>query len=136
MSMALSGTFSGAGSAGGALTRTLRSVLNAQAVDALRARVRAEVDDGHSLAAQFALGMHGEIVGADSFGTARPDSRFVIFSATKTIVAMALLPHLADGSIELTAPVARYLPEFGGERQGRRHRLCSCSRCRAASRRP
>ena len=94
-------------------------MLNAQAVDALRARVRAEIDDGHSLAAQFALGMHGEIVGADSFGEARPGSRFVIFSATKTIVAMALLPHLADGSIELTAPVARYLPEFGANGKAR-----------------
>ena len=29
------------------------------------------------------------------------------------MVAMALLPHLADGSVELTAPVARYLPGFG-----------------------
>ena len=26
---------------------------------------------------------------------------------------MSLLPHLADGSVELTAPVARYLPGFG-----------------------
>ena len=33
--------------------------------------------------------------------------------ATKTIVATALLPHLADGSVALTAPVARYLPGFG-----------------------
>ena len=88
-------------------------MLNAAAVNALRDRVHAEIDDGHSQAAQFALGLHGEIVEAASFGTAGPDSRFVIFSATKTIVAMALLPHLADGSIELTAPVARYLPGFG-----------------------
>jgi CubicO group peptidase (beta-lactamase class C family) len=88
-------------------------VLNAHAVNALRARIQEEIDDGHSLAAQFALGMHGEIVETGSFGAATPDSRFVIFSATKTIVATALLPHLADGSVELTAPVARYVPGFG-----------------------
>ena len=88
-------------------------MFNAHAVNALRARIQAEIDDGHSLAAQFALGMRGEIVETGSFGTASPESRFVIFSATKTMVAMALLPHLADGSVELTAPVARYVPGFG-----------------------
>jgi CubicO group peptidase (beta-lactamase class C family) len=88
-------------------------VLNPVAVDALRSRVQAEIDDGHSQAAQFALGLNGEIVAAEAFGSATADTRFVIFSATKTIVAMSLLPHLADGSVELTAPVARYLPGFG-----------------------
>ena len=76
--------------------------------------MQAEIDDGHSLAAQFAIGLNSEIVAFDSFGAARQDSRFVIFSATKAIVAMALLPHLADGSLDLMAPVAAYLPEFGG----------------------
>ena len=88
-------------------------MLNPAAVNALRSRIQAEIDDGHSQAAQFALGLNGEVVAAESFGTATADSRFVIFSATKAIVAMSLLPHLADGSVELTAPVARYLPGFG-----------------------
>jgi CubicO group peptidase (beta-lactamase class C family) len=88
-------------------------VLNANAVNALRNRIRAEIDEGHSEAAQFALGSNGEIVATESFGTATDDSRFVIFSATKTMVAMALLPHLADGTVELTAPVERYVPGFG-----------------------
>jgi CubicO group peptidase (beta-lactamase class C family) len=87
-------------------------VLDDDAVNSLRDRIEAEIDDGHSRAAQFALGLRGEIVATASFGTAGSESRFVIFSATKTIVAMALLPYLADGSIELTAPVARYLPGF------------------------
>jgi CubicO group peptidase (beta-lactamase class C family) len=93
-------------------------VLLPQAVDALRHRIQAEIDDGHSLAAQYALGLHGEVVAGASFGTAQADSRFVIFSATKAIVAMALLPHLADHSVELTAPVARYLPEFADNGKG------------------
>jgi CubicO group peptidase (beta-lactamase class C family) len=88
-------------------------VLHSQAVDALSHRIQAEIDGGGSLAAQFALGLDGEIVAGGSFGFARAESRFVIFSATKTMVAMALLPHFADGTLELTAPVARYLPEFG-----------------------
>ena len=89
-------------------------MLNANAVNALRNRIRAEIDEGHSEAAQFALGLEGEVVATESFGTATDNSRFVIFSATKTMVAMALLPHLADGTVELTAPVDRYVPGFGG----------------------
>jgi CubicO group peptidase (beta-lactamase class C family) len=89
------------------------AVVIASAVNALRDRIQAEIDDGHSQAAQFAIGLDGEIVAGESFGTATADSRFVIFSATKALVAMAMLPYLADGSIELTAPVARYLPGFG-----------------------
>ncbi len=111
--MSVTAPFVGAFEFAAGPTRTLRTVLNAAAVNALRSRIQAEIDDGHSHAAQFAIGLHGEVVAGDSFGTARPDSRFVIFSATKTLVAMALLPHLADGSVELTAPVARYIPEFG-----------------------
>ena len=94
-------------------------MLNTAAVNALRDRIRAEIDDGHSNAAQFAIGLQGEIAAAESFGTATPASRFVIFSATKVMVAMSLLPHLADGTIELTAPVARYLPGFGDN--GKQH---------------
>lgn len=88
-------------------------MLNTAAVNALRDRIQAEIDGGNLQAAQFAIGMHGEIVAEASFGSAQPESRFVIFSATKTLVAMALLPFLADGSVELTAPVARYVPGFG-----------------------
>lgn len=83
------------------------------AVARLEARIQQEIDSERSLAAQYAIALDGEIVAGATFGAATPDHRFVIFSATKTIVAMAVLPHLADGSLELTAPVARYLPEFG-----------------------
>ena len=76
-------------------------------------RIDQELDDGNVTAAQVAVGLHGEVVAMRSFGAASDDSRFLIYSATKPLVAMALLPHLAAGTIELTAPVARYLPEFG-----------------------
>ena len=83
------------------------------AIARLEARIQQEIDTERSLAAQYAIAVDGEVVTGATFGAATPDHRFVIFSATKTIVAMAVLPHLADGSLELTAPVARYLPEFG-----------------------
>ncbi len=88
--------------------------LDAAAVERLTARVQREVDEGHSTAAQFAIGLDDEIVAGASFGTATDDTRFVIYSATKTIVAMALLPHFASGALDLLAPVARYIPSFEG----------------------
>lgn len=89
------------------------TTIDAAAVDALRARIGQEIDTGRSAAAQFALGLHGEVVAAGSFGAATDDSRFVMFSATKALVAMALLPHLESGELELLSPVAAYLPGFG-----------------------
>lgn len=88
------------------------------AVSRLAARIAEEVDTGRSGAAQFALGLHGEIVAAGAHGAAGDTSRFVMFSATKTLVAMALLPHLAAGELDLLAPVAAYLPEFGERGKG------------------
>ena len=46
------------------------SSLDARAVAALAARTKHEVESGASTAAQFAIGLHGEIVAAQSFGTA------------------------------------------------------------------
>lgn len=89
------------------------TTLSRTGLDALYARVQREIDDGHTGAAQLAIGLGGEVVAARSFGSANDDSRFVIFSATKAVVAMALLPHFADGTLELTRPVAHYIPAFG-----------------------
>jgi CubicO group peptidase (beta-lactamase class C family) len=89
------------------------SSIDERSVARLSAHVADQVERGSLRAAQFALALDGDIVATESFGSATPEHRFVIFSATKTITALALLPHLADGSLELTAPVAAYLPEFG-----------------------
>ena len=95
------------------MTPLQRTGLPAAALDALYDGIEAEVAGGSISAAQVAIGLDGDVVASRSFGSATDDSRFVIFSATKALVAMTLLPHLADGSLELTAPVAQYIPEFG-----------------------
>jgi CubicO group peptidase (beta-lactamase class C family) len=87
--------------------------LDADMLAALHARIQREIDEGRSLAAQFAIGLHGEIVASSAFGTATDASRFVMFSATKTIVAMALLPHFEDGTLDLTTRVTELVPGFG-----------------------
>lgn len=80
---------------------------------ALHARIQHDVDNGNVTAAQIAIARHGELLAFQSYGNATDATRFILFSATKPLVAMALLPHLADGSLDLTTPVARYIPEFG-----------------------
>lgn len=87
--------------------------LSRTGLDALVARIQQEVDHGLVTSAQMAIGLDGEVVEFRSFGAASDTDHFVIFSSTKALVAMALLPHLADGSLELTRPVAHYLQAFG-----------------------
>ena len=87
--------------------------LSATGLDALYERIQHEVDAGHVSAAQVAIGLDGDVAATRSFGDASDDSRFVIFSSTKTLVAMALLPHFADASLDLTERVAHYIPAFG-----------------------
>lgn len=88
------------------------SDVDARALERLLERAAAEVDAGHCTAAQLALAHRGEVVASASFGRATDDTRFVIFSATKALVAFATAPLLADGRLDVTRPVAQYVPEF------------------------
>ena len=87
--------------------------LSPNGLQALNARIQNEVDNGHITAGQVAIAHNGEILAFRSFGAANNETRFILFSATKLLVAMALLPNLADGTLDLTTPVATYIPEFG-----------------------
>lgn len=81
-------------------------------VDRLLTRVQREVDEGLSPAVQVAIGYQGEVVLDETFG-APADSRFVVFSATKGLVAGAFWQLIDRGDVEVAAPVASYLPAFG-----------------------
>ena len=89
------------------------SSLSPTGLQALVGRVEHELEVGHISSAQMAIGLGGDVVAFQAFGSATIDDSFVIFSATKALVAMALLPHFADGTLDLTTPVATYLPSFG-----------------------
>ena len=87
--------------------------LASNCLPALHARIQDDVDNGNVTAAQFAIARDGELLDFRSYGNADDSTRFILFSATKPLVAMALLPHFADGTLDLTTPVAHYVPEFG-----------------------
>jgi len=83
------------------------------AIAKLVERARREVDEGFLPSCQIALGYRGEIIAAETFGDARPDDRYCIFSATKPFVASTAWTLIADGSLRTENRVVEYFPEFG-----------------------
>lgn len=91
---------------------TARTALDATALGTLRDRVRREVDDGLSPAVQFAVARDGEVVHLESFGEARDDTRFAVFSCTKAVIGAAVWQLLGEGALELDSPVVELVPAF------------------------
>jgi CubicO group peptidase (beta-lactamase class C family) len=88
-------------------------------VKRLMDRARREIDEGFLPSCQIALGFEGEIVAAETFGDARPDDRYCIFSATKPFVASTVWTLITEGALRVEAPVVAYFPEFGAN--GKEH---------------
>jgi len=82
-------------------------------LDALLTRAHREVDAGILPSCQVAVAQNGEIVAFEAIGDATTDTRYVIFSATKAVVAGAFWHLLADGSVKTDQRVVDVLPEFG-----------------------
>lgn len=89
-----------------------RPKLDDDKVEQLLTRVRREVDQGLSPAVQVAVGLDGEVVIDETIG-APPESRFLVFSATKVLVAAAMWRLLDRGDVALDEPAATYVPPFG-----------------------
>ena len=77
----------------------------------LIARARRDVDDGSLPSCQLAVARHGRVVTQQTTG-APPDSRYVIFSATKAVMAGAIWLVIGDGLLALDDRVADHLREF------------------------
>src|SRR5262249_51769629 len=84
------------------------------AVRALRERARREVDEGLLPSCQLAVALEGEVVESFACGElpAGEATRYVIFSATKAIVAAAIWQLLGEGRLALDDPVAKHVGEF------------------------
>jgi CubicO group peptidase (beta-lactamase class C family) len=86
--------------------------IDERAWDALLTRARAEIDSGLLPSCQLALARDGRVVSV-TLGDAEPHSRYVIFSATKPVVASAVWVLIGDGAIDVSRRVVDYIPEFG-----------------------
>ncbi len=82
------------------------------ALEALFARVQLDVDAERLPSCQIALARNGELAVWRAFGAAPVESRYVVFSATKAVVAGAMWILIGEGLVDITLPVAAYIPEF------------------------
>lgn len=90
----------------------VRGRIDCSAVQALLARARREVDEGVLPSCQVAVAHDGELVAFEAFGDASTATRYVVFSCIKAFVAGAVWALIGDGALEVTRPVAHYVPEF------------------------
>lgn len=104
----------------------LTTRFSASQLDAMSARVRADVAQGRIPGAVYLLARNGKIVDTQSIGwqdaagkvPMRSDSIFRIYSMSKPIVSVAVMMMVEDGRLQLADPVSRYLPELKGLRVG------------------
>jgi len=84
------------------------------ALAALEARARREVDAGLLPSCQWAIARDGEVVAGATVGEvpAGDDTRYLIYSCTKAVVASAIWQLLAEGTLRLDQRVAELIPEF------------------------
>ena len=87
--------------------------LDLAAVDDLIARAQREIDEGHVPSCQLAFARDGRVAFSVTLGDAAPESRYVIFSSTKPVVAGAVWILIGEGLLDVSLRVAEIIPEFG-----------------------
>lgn len=87
--------------------------VDGEGLAALFARVQSEIDSGRLPSAQLALARDGRVAVWRSFGDAELPSRYVMFSATKAVVASAVWILVGEGLLDVSRTVASIVPEFG-----------------------
>jgi CubicO group peptidase (beta-lactamase class C family) len=88
-------------------------VIDRTAVSELLERARRDVERGFTPSCQLALARDGLLVLHETFGTAVPQSRYVIFSVTKAVVASGIWLLVGEGRLAYETPVADLVPGFG-----------------------
>ena len=86
--------------------------------DDLLAVARHDVERGRVPACQLAVAREGRLLLFEALGDATIGTRFCAFSATKPIVAAAVWLLIGDGSLDVSRPVAHYVPEFSANGKG------------------
>ncbi len=75
-------------------------------------RVQNDVDTGILPSCQLAMARNGRVAVRRAFGGPPVESRYVMFSATKAVVAGAVWILMGEGLLDVTLPVAALIPEF------------------------
>jgi CubicO group peptidase (beta-lactamase class C family) len=90
-------------------------MINETAWTALVERAHRELDEGIVPSCQLAVAEHGEIAEAVTLGdaVAGDETRYVMFSCTKAIVASTVWQLLGEGALRLEDRIVDHIPEFG-----------------------
>ena len=76
-------------------------------------RARLEVDQGILPSVQVAVARHGRLVAFETYGSATNDTKYILQSVGRTVVAATVWKLLGEGLLELDQPIAEVIPEFG-----------------------
>jgi len=96
--------------------------IDSEALEAVFARAKRDVDDGTLPSAQVAVARNGKLAGMRTFGSAvqggeeKPatdETLYTIYSCTKAVVAAAIWQLLERDELGLAERVADIIPEFG-----------------------
>jgi CubicO group peptidase (beta-lactamase class C family) len=75
--------------------------------------VQREMEAADLDACQLALAMDGEVLVNETFGSATADSRFLLMSSTKPLLASVVWQLIGEGELDPALPVTTWWPEFG-----------------------
>jgi CubicO group peptidase (beta-lactamase class C family) len=87
--------------------------LSPEALARLRARAQADVDAGIVPSCQYALGIGGEVVVAESLGAAPADARYSMWSCTKPVFASVVWQLMGEARLRPETRVVDLWPGFG-----------------------
>jgi len=82
------------------------------ALGELFARAQKDIDEGRIPSCQIALARDDRVAVWRTLGDAQPESRYVIFSATKPVVASGIWILMGEGLLDVARRVAEFIPEF------------------------
>jgi len=81
-------------------------------LDVFLRRARLEVEHGPLPSAQVAVAKDGKLVAFETFGDARSDSRYILQSVGRTMVAGTIWKVIDDGLLSIDERVGDIIPEF------------------------
>ncbi|MFH0180709.1 serine hydrolase domain-containing protein [Streptomyces cacaoi] len=81
-------------------------------LDVLLRRIRLEVDHGPLPSAQVAVARGGRLVAFETWGDAGPDTRYILQSVGRSIVAGVVWKLIGEGLLDVGEQVAAIVPEF------------------------
>ncbi|MGW1718328.1 serine hydrolase domain-containing protein [Streptomyces sp. NPDC002156] len=86
--------------------------LDPQRLDTLLRRIRREVEHGPLPSAQVAVARGGRLLAFETYGDAGPDTRYVLQSVGRSIVAGVVWKLIGEGLLAVGEQVAAIIPEF------------------------